>query len=247
MASSTRISTIIKKFLKADILKRSLSTLILLPLFLFALYEGGLLYSILIIGLGSIVIYEWFSIVYKANIIKPRQKYKWYVLGIIYGFLAIISMLFLRNQPSIELAFDYKLLLWICIIIWTTDIAAYFVGITVGGPKILPKVSPSKTWSGFCGALVFSVLSHEVAIRTVVNELFNPKINILVAWSVVILTSLIAQVGDFAESAFKRHFQVKDSSHIIPGHGGVMDRMDGLIMVCIIWFIVFILSIIFNF
>ncbi|CAG7590547.1 phosphatidate cytidylyltransferase [Hyalomma marginatum] len=156
-------------------------------------------------------------------------------------------MLFLRNQPCIKFAFDYKLLLWVCIIVWTTDIAAYFVGITAGGPKILPKVSPSKTWSGFCGALVFSVLSHEIAIRTVVTELFNPKINILIAWSVVILTSLISQVGDFAESAFKRYFQVKDSSHIIPGHGGVMDRMDGLIMVCIIWFIVFILSIIFNF
>ncbi|MDJ1406860.1 MAG: phosphatidate cytidylyltransferase [Candidatus Midichloria sp.] len=247
MANSTIIPIVIKKFLKADILKRSLSALILLPLFLFALYEGGLLYSALIIGLGSIIIYEWFSIVYKANVIKPRQKYKWYILGIVYLLLATISMLFLRNQPCIKFAFDYKLLLWVCIIVWTTDIAAYFVGITAGGPKILPKVSPSKTWSGLCGALVFSVLSHEIAIRTVVTELFNPKINILIAWSVVTLTSLIAQVGDFAESAFKRYFQIKDSSHIIPGHGGVMDRMDGLIMVCIIWFIVFILSIIFNF
>ncbi|WHQ46921.1 MAG: phosphatidate cytidylyltransferase [Candidatus Midichloria sp.] len=248
-SKNKKMPEVIKKFLKADILKRSLSALILLPLFLFALYKGGLPYSILIIVLGFIIIYEWFSIVYRAksNIIKPKKKYKWYFFGIIYSLLTAISILFLRNQPSIKFAFDYKLLLWICIIVWTTDIAAYFVGITVEGPKILPRVSPSKTWSGCFGALVFSVLSHEVAIRTVVTELFNPQINIFVTWGVVILTSLISQIGDFAESAFKRHFQVKNSSHIIPGHGGVMDRVDGLVMVCIMWFIVFVLSIIFNF
>jgi len=238
-----KMNKIMKKFSETNLLKRSLSALLIFPIFLFALYEGGFFYNIIILILGIIIVYEWFSIVIKAknDVIKKNKKYKWYFFGILYSLLFMYSMAFLRNQPDINNAFNYKLILWICLIVWTTDVAAYFTGIVIGGPKIAPKISPSKTWSGFFGAILFSLVIHEIATRTVVENLFNPKIHIFITWFAVTLTSIISQIGDFLESAFKRCFNVKDSGIIIPGHGGVMDRIDGLAMASISWVLLLIL------
>ena len=249
MVSNRRFAELKKKYLKADLIKRSISTIVLLPLFLIALYNGGLIYSTMIIIIGIIIAYEFFTIIYgaKAEVIKSNKKYKWYFFGAFYSVLTIVSMLFLRNQNEIAHVFAYKMVLWICLIVWTTDIAAYFVGILVGGPRILPRISPTKTWSGLLGALLFSILVHEIIVKTIVTNLFNPEISKAIIWIVVILTSLVSQIGDFLESAFKRRFQVKDSGNIIPGHGGVMDRVDGLSITCIVWFIIFGASLILNF
>ena len=244
-----RFTEIKEKYLKAGIIKRFISAIILLPLFLISLYSGGVLYSTVIIIMGMIVAYEFFTIIYKAKteIIRNKQKYKWYFFGAFYSLITIVAMLFLRNQNEIASVFKYKMMLWICLIVWTTDIAAYFIGIAVGGPKILPKVSPNKTWSGLVGALLLSVLIHEIAVRTIVNDLFNTKISKSITWSIVILTSLVSQAGDFLESVFKRRFRVKNSGDIIPGHGGMMDRIDGLSIACIIWFVIFSVSLILNY
>ncbi|HTM72193.1 MAG TPA: phosphatidate cytidylyltransferase, partial [Pseudolabrys sp.] len=106
-------------------------------------------------------------------------------------------------------------------IVWTTDIVGYFAGRAIGGPKLAPSISPKKTWSGAIAGLVVAVLIVVLASRFVPHA----KISVLVALTT--LLSIVSQAGDLAESALKRRFDAKDASQIIPGHGGVMDRLDG--------------------
>jgi phosphatidate cytidylyltransferase len=106
-------------------------------------------------------------------------------------------------------------------VVWTTDIVGYFAGRAIGGPKLAPSVSPKKTWSGAIAGLVVAVLIVVLATRFIPQA----KVGVLIALTIVL--SIVSQAGDLAESALKRHFGAKDASQIIPGHGGVMDRLDG--------------------
>ena len=124
----------------------------------------------------------------------------------------------------------YEAILWLFAVVWGTDIMAYVGGRLVGGPKLWPRVSPKKTWAGFligctCGALlgVGALLAFGRPAPVAIPALF--------AFGFV--TAVISQGGDLFESAMKRHFSVKDSSQLIPGHGGVMDRLDGFIFAAI--------------
>jgi phosphatidate cytidylyltransferase len=108
-------------------------------------------------------------------------------------------------------------------IVWATDIVAYFVGRAIGGPKLLPRVSPKKTWSGALGGTLAAVL---MAIA-VAEALASPGFLALALLGV--LLSVFAQIGDLFESFLKRKFGAKDSSQLIPGHGGLMDRLDGFV------------------
>jgi phosphatidate cytidylyltransferase len=114
-------------------------------------------------------------------------------------------------------------MLFLFAIVWSTDIAAYFVGRLVGGPRLLPRVSPKKTWSGALGGLAAAVLAAIVLAK--LAGLAAPFTLAVVA---AFLSSL-AQAGDLFESLLKRKFGAKDSSHLIPGHGGLMDRLDGFV------------------
>ena len=108
-------------------------------------------------------------------------------------------------------------------IVWSTDIAAYFVGRLVGGPKLLPRVSPKKTWSGALGGLASAMLAAVLLAK--LAGLAGPlRLALLAA-----VLSCLAQAGDLFESLLKRKFGAKDSSHLIPGHGGLMDRLDGFV------------------
>jgi phosphatidate cytidylyltransferase len=138
----------------------------------------------------------------------------------------VLSVCVLRNS----LFHGSTALLWLFAVVWGTDIMAYFGGRLIGGPKLWPRVSPGKTWSGFvvgvtCGALagvwavVLSTMPGEVALA--------PLLPLGLA------AAAVSQAGDLFESAIKRRFDVKDSSRLIPGHGGVMDRLDGFIFAAI--------------
>jgi phosphatidate cytidylyltransferase len=113
--------------------------------------------------------------------------------------------------------------LFLFAIVWTTDIAAYFVGRALGGPKLVPRVSPNKTWSGAIGGLLASVVA-----AIVVAKLAGLASLFALAMLAVVL-SVSAQAGDLFESFLKRRFDAKNSSHLIPGHGGLMDRLDGFV------------------
>jgi len=139
-------------------------------------------------------------------------------LGIGYVCLPIMALLYLRQQTPDP----YGLLLafWALALVWATDIGAYFAGRSIGGPKLAPRISPSKTWSGLGGgvlaALVTGFLLHRFA------EL---PIQLAAASGVL---AVVAQLGDLLESAMKRRAGVKDSGALLPGHGGVLDRLDGV-------------------
>ncbi|MGJ8532483.1 MAG: phosphatidate cytidylyltransferase [Alphaproteobacteria bacterium] len=150
------------------------------------------------------------------------QKF-WLGAGFAYAFLLGAALLLIRNDPE----FGMAAIALIVAVVWATDIFAYVVGRTFGGPKLWPAVSPGKTWSGAIGGLCAGVLASVAFIGLLDNvSLFR-----LIVMG--LLLSIASQCGDLFESWIKRRFKVKDSSHLIPGHGGVMDRVDGLVFAVI--------------
>ncbi|WP_319414534.1 phosphatidate cytidylyltransferase [uncultured Cohaesibacter sp.] len=144
---------------------------------------------------------------------------RWCALGILYAAAFGGAMLLLRQ----DIAFGFAAILMLFALVWGTDVSAYFVGKYVGGPKLWPRVSPKKTWSGSIGGLVLGT-GFSVLVALILGISLNvPLIVTLGALSV------FSQLGDLAESQMKRMFDVKDSGTLIPGHGGVMDRVDGLL------------------
>ncbi|GHE52382.1 phosphatidate cytidylyltransferase [Camelimonas fluminis] len=140
------------------------------------------------------------------------------LLAFAVGAVLAVTPVAARHLPMI----GPGVLLWMFAVVWTTDIAAYFTGKTFGGPKLWPRVSPGKTWSGFAGGTLFGALAG-VALLTL-------GFGWSLSWNLVAvsaLASVLGQGGDLAESALKRHAGVKDSGALIPGHGGVLDRLDG--------------------
>ncbi len=139
------------------------------------------------------------------------------------GMLAIaipcISFLWLRFEAPA----GRTLTLWLLVAVWATDIGAYAAGRTIGGPRLWPRVSPRKTWAGLLGGMA------SAAAVSMLTAAWLGQDSPWVAGAAGILIGGAAQLGDLAESALKRHFGVKDSGRLIPGHGGLLDRVDGLI------------------
>lgn len=146
----------------------------------------------------------------------------WLPGGILYAGLTCISLAAIRGADVTGL----KAMLVIFSVVWSTDVLAYFVGRRVGGPKLAPRISPGKTWSGAIGGTVSGVVFGLVTI-----SLADGAVTVGAALLLLVL-SIFSQMGDLFESFVKRRFGVKDSSRLIPGHGGVMDRVDGLVFAC---------------
>lgn len=142
----------------------------------------------------------------------------WLASGLVYAGLPSISLAYLRGDTNQGLF----MVLLLFAIVWATDIFAYFVGRSVGGKKLAPSISPGKTWSGAIGGVAAAVAAG-LAVAMLSGPIGNPVLVL-----VIIAVSVVSQVGDLFESWVKRKFGVKDSGTIIPGHGGVMDRVDGL-------------------
>jgi phosphatidate cytidylyltransferase len=142
----------------------------------------------------------------------------WYGFGVVYLAVPLIAFQWLRQDGEV----GRNLVYWLLIVVWATDIGAYFVGRAIGGPKLLPAISPNKTWAGLLGGMAAATLAS-VAVVALVGG-----VGYLGAALVGTLIAVVAQIGDFLESGIKRHHGVKDSSRLIPGHGGVLDRVDGL-------------------
>jgi phosphatidate cytidylyltransferase len=148
---------------------------------------------------------------------------KWSYFGVFYVGFPAIAFTLLRSDPT----YGFSAILWIFLIVWAADILAYFAGRTIGGPKLAPVISPKKTWSGLGGAVAGSTLASTIFATTFL-------LNGISALAVLAAgLALVEQVGDLFESALKRFHGVKDSGTLIPGHGGVIDRVDGLIAVAV--------------
>ncbi len=146
------------------------------------------------------------------------QRVDHVALGVVYLGLPAVALVWLENRPEI----GASLVAWLLAVVWATDICAYAVGRTVGGAKLAPRISPGKTWAGLVGAMIGAGLTG-AGIGAALGG--SP----VVAGLLGAVLAVVAQVGDLFESALKRRRGVKDSSNLIPGHGGVLDRIDGLL------------------
>lgn len=147
---------------------------------------------------------------------SAREHKSWSAIGLAYTAAAMFSSILLRNDPVHGL----QAIIFVFAVVWITDILGYFVGRGVGGPKLWVRVSPKKTWSGALGGIVGSLIFAAAFAESGYGSLMP----MLMLATVI---SIISQAGDLFESAVKRRFDVKDSSQIIPGHGGLLDRLDG--------------------
>jgi phosphatidate cytidylyltransferase len=137
--------------------------------------------------------------------------------GIFYVGIPIFALVWLRERPDDGLL----LTLWALALVWATDIGAYFAGRAIGGPRIAPAISPSKTWAGLGGGFLFATL-----LGWALNRWAGLHASLALASGII---AIFAQVGDFLESWLKRRAGVKDSGTLLPGHGGVLDRLDGVV------------------
>jgi phosphatidate cytidylyltransferase len=152
-----------------------------------------------------------------VDLTSPVRR-SWTVAGYVYAAAAEIASVVVR----LDQAYGFVALILILLVVWVTDIGGYFAGRGIGGPKLWPRVSPKKTWAGAIGGFAASlvVASGFAALG------LGKTVPVLLVGAAL---SVASQLGDLFESAVKRRFGVKDSSHLIPGHGGLMDRLDGLV------------------
>lgn len=146
---------------------------------------------------------------------------KWRYLGVVYVSVPPIALVMLREDPVHGIA----AIVLVMLMVWAADTFAYFAGRLIGGPKLAPRISPKKTWAGLLGAMAGSAL----AAFTVAKALGLQSALVLVVIAAAL--AIVEQAGDLFKSAMKRHYDVKDSGRLIPGHGGVIDRVDGLVAV----------------
>jgi phosphatidate cytidylyltransferase len=172
---------------------------------------------------GNLVLAAFASLfigIFATASLAPRLQRIWVSSGVPYAGMIAVAPVLLRADGD----FGFMTLMFLYAIVWATDILAYLVGRAIGGPKVAPRISPKKTWSGAIGGAAAAVAAA-VAIAWSGGLAGVGKIVLLAA-----VLSAVAQAGDFFESALKRRFGAKDSGHLIPGHGGLMDRLDGFVV-----------------
>lgn len=197
---------------------RVLSAIVLALLAIGSTWVGGWVFITVWAVLALIVLQEWMTI----TRIKPGFAF-WGMAGIVYAVSLFFSVVALRSGP----VYGLPAIFFLFAIVWATDVFAFFAGRAIGGPKLAPRISPKKTWSGMIGGVLGGVLAGVVLLM-----LFSIPVKPAHAGLAAAL-SLASVVGDLFESAFKRKFNVKDSGHLIPGHGGFMDRLDGFLFAAV--------------
>lgn len=158
-----------------------------------------------------------------ARVTEPRIG--WLSAGMLYAVVPGIAAVALRGDDAMSFdSLGAVAVIFVFAVVWLTDTAAYFSGRLIGGPKLAPRFSPKKTWSGAIGGTVAGVAAGLIVLVS-----FGLSVGPVIAL-IALALSVLGQIGDLAESAMKRHFGVKDSGVLIPGHGGIMDRLDGLVV-----------------
>ncbi|MDA9422359.1 phosphatidate cytidylyltransferase [Bradyrhizobium sp. CCBAU 53380] len=234
---------------------RVLAALVLAPLAIALAYAGGWLWALLVTLVSIGLFAEWLTVVGASSValtgagtvvvaimgfcvtfgalrtavitgfigaaivmLIARGKFVWAATGFAYASAALLASILVRQ----DLVNGFAALMFVLLVVWATDIGGYFAGRSIGGPKLWPRVSPKKTWSGALGGFGASLAVAAGFAACGIGK----AVPLLLVGAVL---SVVSQLGDLFESAVKRRFGVKDSSHLIPGHGGLMDRLDGFV------------------
>lgn len=243
---------------------RIVSALIMAPLALGIVWLGSPFFDGLVAVAGLVMIWEWDRIcrgrfgatgrvsavaIAAAILMAPHypipalavvwiatlaaaafSRSGWLAMGTLYIGLPLVSLVWMRAEAGAGTVF------WLLLVVWATDTGGYLFGRTIGGPRLAPRISPKKTWAGLIGGMLCAAIVGG-ALAYVLGVSDWGKLAALAA-----VFAVVAQIGDLFESSVKRRFDVKDSSQIIPGHGGLLDRVDGLIAVApvvalmVLWF-----------
>ena len=199
--------------IKKEISKRIISSLILVPLTLYALVKGSYIFNSFLLLCFSISLYEWF---------KLTKKLWLKIVGTFFLIFSFVTIFKLRNNIDN----DYSTILFVLIICISTDIGGYIFGKIFKGPK-LTKISPNKTFSGSIGSFFLSLFLTIIFFKFIKFNINFETISHLII--IIILISFVSQLGDLVISYFKRVSKIKNTGNIIPGHGGILDRIDGMI------------------
>ena len=196
-----------------ELQKRIFSSLILIPIALFFIIKGSFLFTFFILICFLITSYEWH---------KMSQKKPYYLLGLLFLVLSFYSAYVIRTDSNSSLEY-FIIILLICI---STDIGGYIFGKLFKGPK-LTKISPKKTYSGVIGGYLLSIIFLNLFFNS--SYYLYPQEMTSNIFLLILLISTVSQLGDIIISYFKRLSKIKDTGKIIPGHGGILDRIDGMI------------------
>jgi phosphatidate cytidylyltransferase len=207
--------------MSSNLKQRIAAAAIMIPFVVIVLYSSVFLFIGLVLLMTVLMALEWHEITKTG-----KDKNFWLILGLCYTILPSLLLITLRDFRN-----GADIILWMFAIVWGTDTAAYFVGKNFGGPKLAPKISPNKTWSGLFGGIFISMV-----LGLIGGLFFEGSIKFFIFFGG--LLAIIEQIGDLFESKVKRIFNVKDSGTIIPGHGGILDRVDGLLFVIPMVFLV---------
>ena len=194
---------------------RTISGIVMIAIAITAAIAGGYVFAIFAALAATAIYYEWTRIVRGWGL-------GWRIAGFFYALLPALSLLWIRDRSADKL----DLLLWVFIVTWSTDIGAYFVGRAIGKRKLAPSISPGKTVEGLVGGVIAATLLG--GAWGFVLEL-PPALFVLAP-----IFALFAQAGDLFESWMKRRAGLKDSGSWLPGHGGLLDRLDGLVPVAVL-------------
>jgi phosphatidate cytidylyltransferase len=197
---------------------RLASGLVLAPAALIVAWIGGAIFVAFWSGAALLIAWEWTRLVAGAN-----NRGLWLAAGLLYAAITLLAPLTLRADAS----FGFLAILFLFAIVWMTDIMGYAVGRAVGGRKLWPAISPNKTWSGAIGGVAGALVAG-------LGVAAGGTIALVPIAILAMILSMVAQGGDLLESAIKRKFGAKDTSDLIPGHGGVMDRLDGFIAAALV-------------
>ena len=197
---------------------RTLSGLVMMAIALLAVFKGGYAFAVFVAAVATVIFYEWSRIV-------RRWGPGWKIAGFFYALAPALALLWIRERAD-GFRMVPTLLIWVLIVTWSTDIGAYFAGRKFGRKKLAPSISPNKTVEGLYGGVAMAtILGAGWVVLTGLSSLLV---------FIAPLFAAAAQGGDLFESWMKRKAGVKDSGTWLPGHGGLLDRLDGLIPVAIL-------------